>query len=187
MKKGLGTILARMRRKKQKTAPQHAERFDQSSFSSSLFLPYRSDIPDAMMMQPIFGIFAAMHPPLRQGAGSAAQVLPAAPLSGKRPVFHNGFAPQKHPFDRSGDPRARLLPGKLSDSRQKAEASHAAALLRAVGVMEFFSQHLEAAAHAKDHSSPVMRLEDRGLHAALSQPSEVPHRVLGAGQDDQIR
>ena len=54
-------------------------------------------------------------------------------------------------------------------------------------VIELFSQHLIAAADAKDRRSLRCQFEDGSLQTTLAHPQQVLHGVFGAGQHHHVR
>ena len=87
----------------------------------------------------------------------------------------------------AGHPGAGLFPLEHRVGGEQAQAGQRAAPLHPVGVGDGLSQHLIAAADAHHRAAGGGVLEDGGLYAALPQPAQVVHGVLGAGEHHQIR
>ena len=71
--------------------------------------------------------------------------------------------------------------------RQEAEAGKCSLFLDAFGIAQLTAQHLIPAADAEDRCAALCQGEDCLSKAALSQPREIVHGVLCAGQDQHVR
>ena len=87
----------------------------------------------------------------------------------------------------AADLGAGLLCAEGGDRREQTHPLDAAAVFDAQRVIELFSQHLIAAADAKDRRSLRSQLEDGSLQTALAHPQQVLHGIFGAGQHHHVR
>ena len=123
---------------------------------------------------------------VRQGGGGALGAAHVDLVALEGDARHGGEDALRGP-EGAGHPGAGLFPLEHRIRREQAQALQGAAPLHPVGVGDGLSQHLIAAADAHHRAAGGGVLEDGGLHAALPQPAQIVHGVLGAREHHQIR